>query len=84
MGLDRRSVARIGGGEEGALLFFKGQVGVHGCNVVDRSIRGVKVQTHHMPALPIIFELTFDNFATIRRCKLIWRKGHLVGAAFEN
>lgn len=84
MGLDRRSGARISRGDEGALLFFKGQVGAHGCNIVDLSTRGVKVQIHDMPALPIIFELTFDNFATSHQCKLIWRVGHLVGAAFEN
>ncbi len=84
MGLERRSVARISGGDEGALLFFKGQVGVHGCNIIDLSTRGVRVRTHDMPALPIIFGLTFDNFANIHQCKLIWRKGDLVGAAFEN
>jgi hypothetical protein len=84
MGLDRRSVARKDGGDEGALLFFKGQIGVHSCNIIDLSTRGVKVQTHHLPVLPIIFELTFDNFATVHHCRLIWRKGHLVGAAFKN
>ena len=30
------------------------------------------------------FDLTFDNFRTIRRCRLIWREGDFLGLAFEN
>jgi hypothetical protein len=83
MSLDRRSAARIST-VRSALPFFKGQRGARGCYIVDISHRGVKLRTHHLPALPIIFELTFDNFATIRECKLIWRNRNLIGAAFEN
>lgn len=83
LGFDRRSVGRIGI-DRGALLIFKGQLGGPGCNIIDLSLRGVRLQTHDLPALPIIFELRFDNFALIHRCKLIWRQGDLIGAAFEN
>jgi hypothetical protein len=34
--------------------------------------------------LPPSFELTFDNFHTIRRCRVIWQQGDLVGVAFQN
>jgi hypothetical protein len=83
LSFDRRSAARISV-DRGALLIFKGQRGVRGCNIIDLSRRGIKLLTHDLPALPIIFELTFDNFATIHRCELIWRKGDWVGAAFED
>ena len=83
LSFDRRSAARISV-DRGALLIFKGQPGTRGCNIIDLSHRGIKLQTHDLPVLPIIFELTFDNFATMHRCELIWRKGDLVGAAFAN
>jgi hypothetical protein len=83
LSFDRRSAARISV-DRGALLIFKGQLGTRGCNIIDFSHRGIKLRTHDLPALPILFELTFDNFATMHRCELIWRKGDLIGAAFEN
>ena len=80
---DRRSAGRsiIG---RGALLFFDGQHGTRGCSMVDFSHRGVKLRTHDLPVLPVSFKLTFDNFITVQKCRLIWRKGDFIGAAFEN
>jgi hypothetical protein len=80
---DRRAVGRAGI-EKGALLFFKGQTGARGCNVIDISNCGAKLRTHNLSVLPNIFELTFDNFSTIRWCRLIWRNGDFLGVAFEN
>ena len=80
---DRRAVGRSGI-EKGALLFFKGQAGARGCNVIDISDCGAKLRTHNLSVLPNIFELTFDNFSTIRWCRLIWRNGDFLGVAFEN
>ena len=37
-----------------------------------------------MPLVPTTFDLTLDNFGTIRRCRLVWRKGGFLGAAFED
>ena len=37
-----------------------------------------------LPVLPLTFELSFDNFHTVRKCRLIWRDGDFVGVAFEN
>jgi hypothetical protein len=34
--------------------------------------------------LPLDFELSFDNFHTIRECRVIWRQGDFVGVAFQN
>ena len=80
---DRRAVGRAGI-EKGALLFFKGQIGARGCNVIDISHGGAKLRTHNLSVLPNTFELTFDNFLTIRQCRLIWRDGDFLGLAFEN
>ena len=76
---DRRSAGRsiIG---RGALLFFDGQPGTRGCSIVDFSHRGVKLRTHDLPVLPVFFKLTFDNFITVQKCRLIWRKGDFIGA----
>jgi hypothetical protein len=80
---DRRAVCRAGIGR-GALLFFKGQPGARGCKVIDISDCGAKLRTHNLSVLPSTFELTFDNFETIRRCRLVWRDDELLGIAFEN
>ena len=80
---DRRAIGRASIGK-GALLFFKGQIGARGCNVVDISDYGAKLRTHNLSVLPNTFELTFDNFVTIRWCRLIWRNGDFLGVAFEN
>jgi hypothetical protein len=57
---------------------------VRACNVINVTNRGGKIRTHDLPVLPATFNLTFDNFRTIRRCRLIWRAGDLLGAAFED
>jgi len=80
---NRRAVGRSDI-EKGALLFFKGQIGARGCNVIDISHGGAKLRTHNLSVLPNTFELTFDNFLTIRQCRLIWRDSDFLGVAFEN
>ena len=80
---DRRAIGRAGI-EKGALLFFKGQIGARGCNVIDISDDGARLRTYNLSVLPNTFELTFDNFVTIRWCRLIWRNGDFLGVAFEN
>jgi hypothetical protein len=34
--------------------------------------------------VPSGFGISFDNFRTLRRCRLIWRDGDFVGVAFES
>ena len=80
---DRRSIGRTRI-EKGALLFFNGEAGVRACNVTDVTNLGAGIRTHDLSALPTSFDLSFDNFRTIRRCRLIWREGDFLGLAFEN
>ena len=79
---DQRSIGRTHI-EKGAPLFFNGQPGVRACTV-NVTNRGAKIRTQDLPVLPATFNLTFDNFRTIRRCRLIWRAGDFLGAAFED
>ena len=54
------------------------------CAVRDITNLGAGIRTQDLPALPLNFELSFDNFRTARKCQLIWRDGDFVGVAFEN
>src|SRR3954447_12830194 len=76
--IDRTRIAK------GALLFFSGQIGVRSCGVTDITNRGAGIRTRGLAVLPLNFEFSFDNFRTIRRCRLIWRDGDFLGVAFES
>ena len=78
---DQRSIGRTHI-EKGAPLFFNGQPGRRACNVIDVKNRGAKIRTHDLPVMPTTFNLTFDNFRTIRRCRLFGRAGDFLVAAF--
>jgi hypothetical protein len=69
---------------KGGLILFRGQVGVGSCGVMDITPIGACLRTQNLAVMPISFELSFDNFQTVRRCRLIWRDGDFVGVAFEN
>lgn len=80
--LDRRSVGRLKSAR-GALLFFDRRPGMCGCCIADISDRGAKLLINNKPVLPIAFKLTFDNFVTTQRCRLIWRDGDHLGVMFD-
>ena len=67
-----------------ALVFFTGQNGVHGCCVRDVTNQGAGIYLTGIKVLPLDFDLSFDNFRTIRRCRLIWRDGDFVGVAMTS
>ena len=79
---ERRSIGRTRI-VKGALLFFSGQTGVRSCCVMDITNRGACIRTQDLALLPLNFELSFDNFRTIRRCRLVWRDGDFMGVAFD-
>jgi hypothetical protein len=80
---DRRSIARTRI-DKGGLLFFGGQNGVRSCCVTDITSVGAGIRSEDLPVLPPNFELSFDNFRSIHKCRLIWRDGDSLGVAFEN
>jgi hypothetical protein len=68
----------------GALLFFDGQTGVHSCCVRDVTNHGAGIRLNGLNVIPVEFDLSFDNFHSIRRSRLIWRDGDWVGVTFES
>ena len=81
--VERRAIGRTLINRQ-ALVFFTGQTGVHGCCVRDVTNHGAGIRLNGLNVLPLGFDLSFDNFRTIRRCRLIWREGDFVGVEMEN
>jgi hypothetical protein len=81
--VERRALARTTISRQ-ALVFFIGQNGVHGCCVRDVTNQGAGIYLTGIKILPLDFDLSFDNFHTIRRCRLIWRDGDFVGVALTS
>jgi len=66
-----------------ALLFFRGQTGVFSCCVRDVTNSGAGIRLERLNVLPVEFDLSFDNFRTVRECRLIWRDSDFVGVTFQ-
>ena len=80
---ERRSTGRTKIAKD-ALLFFGEQTGVHSCAVTDITNAGAGLRAQELPAIPLLFELSFDKFRTSRNCRLVWRDRDFVGVAFES
>jgi hypothetical protein len=81
---DRRSIGRTKICKA-ALLFFGETTGVHSCTVRDITNLGAGIRIEQdLKIVPLDFALSFDNFRTIRMCRLIWRHGDFLGVAFES
>jgi hypothetical protein len=64
-------------------MYFLGQDGVHACRVRrDKSRRRTSSERFEYP--PSEFGISFDDFRTMRCCRLIWRDGDFVDAEFES
>ncbi len=83
MMIERRSVGRTTISKR-ALLYFDARTGVFTCTVHDTTNCGAGIQLQDLNVLPLEFEMTYDNFRNIRKCRVIWRDGDLVGVAFQN
>jgi hypothetical protein len=80
-GIERRSIerTRIDGS---ALMFFAGQDGVFSCGLRDATNHGAGIRLNGLNIVPLRFDLSFDNFRTIRMCRLVWRDNDFIGVAF--
>jgi hypothetical protein len=81
--VERRAVGRTTINRD-VLMFFTGQDRVYACCVRDVTNRGAGLRLNGLNILLSEFGISFDNFRTMRRCRLIWRAGDFVGAAFES
>jgi hypothetical protein len=80
---ERRSVGRTKIAR-GALLFFHEKTGIHSCTVRDVTNLGAGIRAQDLKVVPLDFALSFDNFRTVRMCRLIWRQDEFLGAVFES
>jgi hypothetical protein len=78
--IERRAVGRTTTNRD-ILMFVNGSV--HACCVRDVTNHGAGVKLNGVNIVPSDFDISFDNFRTMRRCRLIWRDGDFAGAAFE-
>jgi hypothetical protein len=65
-------------------MHFAGCEGVHACCVRDVTNLGAGIRFNGLDIVPLEFGISFDNFRTVRRCRLIWRDGDFVGVTFES
>ena len=79
--VERRAVGRTLINRD-VLMFFNGNV--HASSVRDVTNRGAGLSLNGLNIVPHEFGISFDNFRSMRRCRLIWRDGDFVGAAFES
>ena len=80
---ERRSVGRTKI-VKGALLFFSEKTGVYSCTVRDVTNLGAGIRIPDVKVMPLDFGLSFDNFQTVRKCRLIWRESDFLGVVFES
>jgi hypothetical protein len=81
--IERRSVGRTAT-SKGVLLFFSTQRGVFTGVAMDITNFGARIRLNGANVLPPKFRLSFDNFRTVRECRLIWRQDDFIGIALEN
>jgi hypothetical protein len=62
-------------------MFFTGNV--NACCIRDVTNHGAGLRLNGLNIVPSEFDISFDNFRTMRHCRLIWRDGDFVGVAFE-
>jgi hypothetical protein len=63
-------------------------IGIHGsfatrqCSVIDLSESGAKIRVDDPAFVRPEFHLKFSRVDPGRRCRIVWRKGSLIGIAF--
>ena len=80
---DRRSVGRTKIARGARLSLGEGS-GVDPCTVHDVTNSGARIRLQGPKVIPMEFALSFDNFRSVRMCRLVWRQGDFFGAAFES
>jgi hypothetical protein len=70
--IERRAVGRTKINRD-VLMFFAGQDRVHACCVRDVTNHGAGLRLDGLNIVPFEFGISFDNFRTMRRCRLMFR-----------
>jgi hypothetical protein len=78
---DRRALDRLSFYRT-ALLSIPGHITLQSCSVRDITNKGAGIRLHGIVAMPLNFQMSFDEFRTSQSCRLIWRDGDFAGFAF--
>ena len=64
-------------------LFFLGGREMHACMVYNVTRHSARIYSDRLTLLPIDFYVTFDNFRSIRKCRIVWRFRDHMCVVFE-
>jgi hypothetical protein len=81
--VERRAVGRTTINRD-ALMYFSGRELVHACCVRNVTNHGAGLRLNGLNIIPSEFGISFDDFCTMRLCRLVWRDGDFVGLVFES
>ena len=79
---ERRQVDRLKT-TNGALIFFNDKPGVFSCALRDINDIGIGLRLNDPDTITPTFNITLDNFKSVQTCRMIWSRGHYIGAAFS-
>lgn len=68
---------------QSALITLQGDFATRKCTVLDLSLQGAKIKIEDINFLKTTFDLKFSSTERVgRHCKVVWRKGSIVGVEF--
>jgi hypothetical protein len=67
-----------------AFIFLSSHADVYSCSVRDVTNRGAGIRLDGLKIVSLDFDLSFDNFHTIRECQMIWRERDFAGVQLIN
>lgn len=79
---DRRKICRTLVSLRAKLLFSPNYRPLD-CSLRDVTNAGAGIGVVDLKIIPMDFEVSFDNFRSARKCRLIWRSGIFIGTALR-
>lgn len=67
----------------GAMIFFNEKPGVFSCALRDINDVGIGLRLNDSNTIRKTFNITLDNFKSVRKCRMIWSRGRYIGVAFS-
>ncbi|MGH6711286.1 MAG: hypothetical protein ACREEK_20220 [Bradyrhizobium sp.] len=67
----------------GAMIFFNEEPGVFSCALRDINDVGIGLRLNDPNTIKPTFNITMDNFKSVRKCRMIWSRGSYIGVTFS-
>lgn len=64
-------------------MFFNRRRGVFTCELRDITDVGIGLRLNDPDVIAPTFNVTLDNFSSVRLCQVIWPRGRYIGAIFR-